>query len=87
MAGPGARLLLASASPRRHELLARLGLDFEVRVADVDETPFAEEPPRTYVARVALAKARAVVDPAPEPDVGATGAGPAGAVDGNRPAP
>lgn len=83
MAGPGARLLLASASPRRHELLARLGLDFEVRVADVDETPFAEEPPRTYVARLAMAKARAVVDSAPEPDVVAIGADTAVVVDGH----
>ncbi len=54
-------LLLASASPRRRELLARVGLELEVRPADIDETPRAHEAPRAYVARIAAAKAAAVV--------------------------
>lgn len=54
------RLILASASPRRRELLAQLGFSLEVRPADTDETPLAGEPPRDYVLRVALDKARAV---------------------------
>ncbi len=54
------RLILASGSPRRRELLARLGLDFSVIVADVDETVAPEERPRDYVERLSLAKARAV---------------------------
>jgi septum formation protein len=51
-------LVLASASPRRHELLARLGVPFVVAPADVDETPHPGEAPATYVARVAGDKAR-----------------------------
>ncbi len=53
-------IVLASASPRRKELLERMGLDFTVRVADMDETmdPFAH--PADEVARVAALKAKAV---------------------------
>ena len=54
------RLVLASASPRRLELLRLAGLDPEVRAADVDESIRAEEDPGVYVARLARAKARAV---------------------------
>ncbi len=56
-----APLLLASASPRRREMLARVGIALEVRPADIDETPLAGEEPRRYVARIAAAKAAAVV--------------------------
>jgi septum formation protein len=52
-----AALLLASASPRRRELLARVGLALVVRPADVDESPRDGEDPRAYVARIAGAKA------------------------------
>lgn len=82
MAGPGATLLLASASPRRHELLARLGLEFEVRVADLDETPLPGEDPAAYVARLAMAKAEAVADAAIEPNVVVVGADTTVVVDG-----
>jgi septum formation protein len=51
---------LASASPRRRELLERVGVALEVRAADLDETPLTCEPPRDYVARIARAKALAV---------------------------
>ena len=55
------RLVLASTSPRRLELLGRLGLTpGRLAAPDVDEAPLFAEPPRTYVLRVALAKARAV---------------------------
>lgn len=53
-------LVLASASPRRRELLERVGLCLEVRPADVDETPDAFEDPGAYVSRIAAAKAAAV---------------------------
>jgi septum formation protein len=53
-------LLLASASPRRRELLERVGVPLEVRPADVDEAPRAGEDPAGYVARVAHDKAIAV---------------------------
>jgi septum formation protein len=53
-------LLLASASPRRREMLERVGLALEIRPADVDETPLAGEAPEVYVARVARSKATAI---------------------------
>lgn len=53
-------VVLASASPRRRELLAALGLTPRVMAADVDETPLPDEAPRELVARLADAKARAV---------------------------
>jgi septum formation protein len=58
--GRPARFLLASASPRRRELLLAAGYDFDVAVADVDETLQDGEPPAAYVARVARAKASVV---------------------------
>jgi len=53
-------IVLASASPRRRELLARAGIDFEVVPADLDETALAGEAPAAYVARIARAKHDAV---------------------------
>jgi septum formation protein len=50
-------MLLASASPRRAQLLAAIGVAFEVVPADVDETPHAGETPDAYVERLAEAKA------------------------------
>jgi len=54
------KLVLASRSPRRAELLTAAGIEFTVRAADVDETPLDGEAPRDYVLRVAEEKARAV---------------------------
>jgi septum formation protein len=55
-------LILASASPRRLELLARLGLKPNaVSAADIDETPARAELPRVYGARMAREKALAVM--------------------------
>jgi septum formation protein len=54
------KLVLASRSPRRAELLTAAGFEFTVRVADIDETPRESEDPRAYVARLAEEKARAV---------------------------
>lgn len=56
-----ADLVLASASPRRRELLAQVGVRAEVRVADVDESVRPGEAPAAYVQRLALAKAQAVL--------------------------
>ena len=50
-------LLLASASPRRQEFLAQLGLAFTIRSADIDETPLADEPPEAFALRMARTKA------------------------------
>ncbi|KQM13095.1 septum formation inhibitor Maf [Novosphingobium sp. Leaf2] len=61
MTKPSPPLILASASPRRHELLGRLGLsDFSVNAADIDETPAARETPRDYARRMAREKALAL---------------------------
>jgi septum formation protein len=53
-------LVLASRSPRRIELLARLGIEPTVVPADIDETPLVGEDPIAYVERLARAKAIAV---------------------------
>ncbi len=53
-------LILASGSPRRAELLRAAGIEFIVRVADLDETHLSGESPRDYVLRLSQAKARAV---------------------------
>jgi septum formation protein len=53
------RLVLASSSPRRRELLGRLGLEPAVRPADVDETPRRGEAPVDLVVRLASSKAAA----------------------------
>lgn len=54
------RLILASSSPRRAELLERLGLEFAVLPADVDESRLPDEDPGKYVERLGRAKAGAV---------------------------
>lgn len=54
------RIILASASPRRRELLAQIGLEFEVRVSDVEEKITSEEP-GTIVEELARQKAEAVL--------------------------
>jgi septum formation protein len=53
-------LVLASASPRRQELLRSAGFSFVVQPADVDETPLPGEPAREYAERLAREKALAV---------------------------
>ena len=53
-------LILASASPRRAELLTSAGFAFEVQPGDVDETPLDGEDPRGYALRVARDKASVV---------------------------
>jgi septum formation protein len=53
------RLVLASASPRRAELLTAAGFRFEVQPVDVDETPRPDEAPAEYPLRVARDKAAA----------------------------
>ncbi|WP_426570874.1 Maf family protein [Aquihabitans sp. McL0605] len=75
-------LVLASASPRRHALLAQLGVPFEVRPADVDETPGPGEPAEELVRRLAVAKALGGVAAAPEGDVVVLGSDTVVAVEG-----
>ena len=53
-------VILASSSPYRRELLARLRVPFDVVAPDVDETPAAHEGPQQLACRLAMSKARAV---------------------------
>jgi septum formation protein len=57
MTEPNQALILASASPRRSELLRQIGLEFIVLPANIDETRRAAESPAGYVERMARAKA------------------------------
>ena len=54
------RLILASSSPFRRELLSRLMIPFDVVVPDVDETPRRDESPQALVERLAVLKAQTV---------------------------
>ncbi len=54
------KLILASASPRRRDLLTEIKVPFEVKVADVDETPLEHEDPSMMVKRLSAKKALSV---------------------------
>jgi len=62
-------LVLASASPRRQELLRNAGIAFTVQAAEIDETPRAGESPRDCAERLAREKALAVSLSRPEDSV------------------
>lgn len=53
-------VILASASPRRRELLSLIGIPHEVRPSNIDETQFTDEQPREHAERLAREKAAAV---------------------------
>ena len=59
------RLILASASPRRADLLREAGIEFDIQPADVDEAVGKGESPSAYVRRVAESKGRAISEHAP----------------------
>jgi septum formation protein len=73
-------LVLASASPRRAELLAAAGIEFTVLAFDIDETPLTDEGPEAHVRRLAEEKARAAA--AQRPDAIILGADTVVVVDG-----
>lgn len=56
------QIVLASASPRRKELLTRIGLEIAVMPADIDETVLPGERPEAHVERLSLSKAQAIAD-------------------------
>lgn len=60
------KLILASTSPYRKELLSRLGLPFEVANPQTDETPLPDESPEAMALRLSEAKARAVAELHPD---------------------
>jgi septum formation protein len=74
------KIILASASPRRRELLQQIGVEFTVVTADIDETPQPGENPVRYTVRLAEAKARAVL--ALHPDAVVIGADTIVTIDG-----
>lgn len=66
-ADPSAPLILASASPRRRELLARLGIEpSAIAATDIDESPQPGELPRAHAVRLAAQKARAAAALSPD---------------------
>lgn len=52
-------IYLASQSPRRKALLSQLGIQFDIISAEIDETPYVNEPPADHVNRLAIEKAKA----------------------------
>lgn len=60
------RVILASQSPRRRELLTLIGIPHEVRPADIDETPLPGELPVPHAERLARAKAHALAEREPD---------------------
>ena len=60
------RIVLASQSPRRRELLTLVGIRHEVQPADIDESAFGEEAPAAHAERLAREKALVVVERAPD---------------------
>lgn len=73
-------IILASASPRRRELLTQIGVAFRIVVADIDETPLPQEDPVAYTLRLAVEKARIVLRQ--HPDAAVIGADTTVTVDG-----
>ena len=62
----GCRVVLASASPRRRDLLKLIGIAHEVRPANIDETMRPREAPRRYAERLAREKASAIATRDPD---------------------
>ncbi|MCH2040840.1 MAG: Maf-like protein [Saccharospirillaceae bacterium] len=54
------KLLLASSSPFRRQILNKLRIPFDCEAPDIDETPLADEQPQQYVERLAVEKAQAL---------------------------
>ena len=60
------RVILASQSPRRRELLSLVGIEHEVQPADIDETPWPDEAPIPHTERLATAKAMVIAERVPD---------------------
>jgi septum formation protein len=63
---PSPAVILASASPRRRELLTLIGIAHEVRPADIDESAFPDEAPAPHAERLARGKAHALAERHPD---------------------
>ena len=77
------RLILASASPRRRELLVQVGFKFEVLPAHIGEDPRSDEDPIAYVVRLAREKAEAVYAQVRDPEAIVIGADTTATLDGH----
>jgi len=77
------RLVLASASPRRRELLSQAGFSFEVRPAHINEDYRPEEDPIAYVVRLAREKALAIYEQLEDPEAIVLGADTTVTLDGH----
>ena len=75
------RLILASSSPYRRELLERLGMAFTTVSPNVDETPLPDESPAKLALRLSVAKAQAVIKD--HPDAQVIGSDQVATIDGN----
>lgn len=75
-------LVLASQSPRRRELLATLGVEFDAISVDIDETPQPNEDPQAYVRRLGIQKAQAGLKSLSRPDAFVLGSDTAVVIDG-----
>ena len=64
-----ARIILASQSPRRRELLALIGIPHEVMPADIDESVLPDESPPAHAERLAREKAEVISAREPAADV------------------
>lgn len=60
MPEPVTKIILASTSPRRAELLRQIGVEFEIASGNVQERPHPDEAPRDYITRLARAKVLAI---------------------------
>lgn len=54
-------IILASGSPRRHELLTKAKVDFTIMSVDIDEAPYQDESPKDYIERMVATKAAAAI--------------------------
>lgn len=61
MSSNKSQIILASASPRRAELLDQIGISYQVQIADIDETPLLNETAEDLVVRLAKEKSQAIV--------------------------
>lgn len=76
------KIILASASPRRAQLLQQIGVKFDIKAVDIDETPLSDESAEDYVQRLAIEKAQAARVFYPNSDVLIIGSDTSVVVDG-----
>ena len=76
------KIILASASPRRAELLDQIGVEYQIQAVDIDESPFKGERPESLVQRLACEKADAYQKKHPDNERGVLGSDTLGVLNG-----